>query len=237
MESSDKKNKPFSITKKNLALANLILLLYALFFTLAMCGSFPALSVAFGGGIGDVLWLFLMIGVLIVFFVGFFICILREHVETSWFIALFTMCFVPLAGLHLGAVGGNFNGYQNDRHKEWGLYYDRPKVYFERELAYAKQGDAQYQEHVARYYLTGYGVKQNKTEALKWYRLAAEQGSGYSQYELGMRLLNGVGVEKDSEEAFKWLKKAAQCGNEESRTVLKESGQSWEENDGQMPEN
>ena len=42
------------------------------------------------------------------------------------------------------------------------------------------------------------------TEALKWYRKAAEQGHAIAQYIVGHSYLRGKGVTKDDAEAVKW---------------------------------
>jgi TPR repeat protein len=57
------------------------------------------------------------------------------------------------------------------------------------------------------------------TEALKWYRKAAEQGDADAQTYLG-RHYNGEGVLQDYAEAVKWLRKAAEQGDEEAQNNL-----------------
>ena len=49
----------------------------------------------------------------------------------------------------------------------------------------------------------------NYTEAVKWYRKAAEQGMAEAQYNLGVCYEYGEGVTKDADEAVTWYKKAA----------------------------
>ena len=61
-------------------------------------------------------------------------------------------------------------------------------------------------------YFCGYGVKEDYTEAVKWYRMAAEQGHAGAQYSLGNAYDSGNGVKKDSSEAVKWYRKAAEQG-------------------------
>ena len=46
------------------------------------------------------------------------------------------------------------------------------------------------------------------TEAVKWYRKAAEQGNADAQSNLGVMYANGTGVTKDESEAMKWYRKA-----------------------------
>ena len=50
----------------------------------------------------------------------------------------------------------------------------------------------------------------NMTDAVKWYRKAAEQGDFESQHRLGVCYEKGEGVPPNPEEAFKWYKKAAE---------------------------
>jgi hypothetical protein len=79
----------------------------------------------------------------------------------------------------------------------------------------------------------GYGVPQNRTEAAKWYRRAAEHGDALAQYELGviyaqgrrapkiidasgMALVWGAdadGVSQDYAEAARWYRMAAMQGH------------------------
>ena len=56
--------------------------------------------------------------------------------------------------------------------------------------------------------------KKNYTEAVKWYRKAAEQGHAGAQNNLGYCYKNGYGVTKDYAEAVKWYRKAAEQGND-----------------------
>jgi len=51
------------------------------------------------------------------------------------------------------------------------------------------------------------------TEAVKWFRKAAEQGFVDAQMNLGVCYGKGEGVEKDEAEAVKWWRKAAEQGN------------------------
>jgi DNA polymerase III epsilon subunit-like protein len=56
-------------------------------------------------------------------------------------------------------------------------------------------------------------VEQDYTEAVKWYRKAAEQGNARAQNNLGMCYEYGKGVEQDYVKAVKWYHKAAERGN------------------------
>ncbi|MFZ4799354.1 MAG: FISUMP domain-containing protein [Bacteroidia bacterium] len=70
------------------------------------------------------------------------------------------------------------------------------------------------------YYSNGYGVKKDLSEAIKWYRLAADQEDTKAQFMLGTYYENGDGVEKDYFEAFKWYRLAADHGNLDAQNNL-----------------
>ena len=74
----------------------------------------------------------------------------------------------------------------------------------------AEQGDADAQRNLARCYLDGQRVAQDKGEAVNWYRKAAEQGDVDAQYNLGVCYCLGKGVSKDEVEGVKWYRKAAE---------------------------
>ena len=59
----------------------------------------------------------------------------------------------------------------------------------------------------------GTGVPEDDTEALNWYRKAAEQGHVQAQFNLGRMCRNGWGAPEDDAEAVKWFRKAAVQGN------------------------
>ena len=69
-------------------------------------------------------------------------------------------------------------------------------------------------------YEKGYGVKQDHTEAVKWYRKAAEQGDAQAQFNLGWCYDNGYGVKQDYAEAVKWYRKAAEQGDADAQYNL-----------------
>ncbi|OAD21739.1 Sel1 domain-containing protein repeat-containing protein [Candidatus Thiomargarita nelsonii] len=56
--------------------------------------------------------------------------------------------------------------------------------------------------------MEGECVEQNDTQAIHWFRLAAEQGLAGAQATLGNLYEQGRGVEKDLEEAKRWYAKA-----------------------------
>ena len=73
-------------------------------------------------------------------------------------------------------------------------------------------------------YRIGIGIKEDKVEAVKWSRKAAEQGDADAQYNLGNCYGRGEGVEQDKAEAVKWYHKAAEQGNKNAKEALKRLG-------------
>ena len=73
---------------------------------------------------------------------------------------------------------------------------------------------------LARLYENGTGVSQNDSEALEWYRKAAEKGNAEAQLELGKRYFDGRGVSANEAEAVVWYTKAADKGNTEAQLEL-----------------
>lgn len=57
------------------------------------------------------------------------------------------------------------------------------------------------------------GVWRNYSNAMKWYKKAAEQGHARAQYNLGVLYDQGNGVPQHYGEAMKWYRKAAEQGN------------------------
>ena len=63
----------------------------------------------------------------------------------------------------------------------------------------------------SRYY-NGDGVAQDYSQAVYWYRKAAEQGDAEAQYNMGVCYENGQGVDKDYAQAVCWYRLAAEQG-------------------------
>ena len=70
------------------------------------------------------------------------------------------------------------------------------------------------------WYNSGQGVEQSYTEAVKWYRKAAEQNNPIAQNNLGWCYENGYGVSKNIAEAIQWYKKAVMRGNKLAESNL-----------------
>ena len=88
----------------------------------------------------------------------------------------------------------------------------------------AESGNAEAQDNVGFFYLTGMGVKQDAAEGARWLRKAAAQGNEVAERNLGLMYVQGLGVPSDREEGIRWLRKAAAHGDEESKAALKSLG-------------
>ena len=70
------------------------------------------------------------------------------------------------------------------------------------------------------YYNGTNGKQKDYSEAVKWYRKAAEQGHASAQCNLGYCYDIGQGVPQDYSEAVKWYRKAAEQGDEDAKEQL-----------------
>ncbi len=91
---------------------------------------------------------------------------------------------------------------------------------FEEVKKLAEMGRADAQFRLGKMYYNGDGVRQDKSETVKWIRKAAEQGHAEAQYWLGGMYENGYGVKQDYAEALKWYRKAAEQGNADAQYGL-----------------
>jgi TPR repeat protein len=97
---------------------------------------------------------------------------------------------------------------------------DKEQKQFLEYKAKAEKGDLKAQNSLGLCYDTGYGVKQDHTEALKWYRKAAELNDATAQYNLGCCYYDGEVVEKDYAEAVKWFRKSAEQNDTRAQNSL-----------------
>lgn len=86
------------------------------------------------------------------------------------------------------------------------------------ELAMA--GNTNAQCTLGMYYFLGQGVTENATEAVKWWRKAADKGNTEAQTLLGSCYQKGKGVTKNAAEAVRWFRKAADQGGAEAQCQL-----------------
>lgn len=66
----------------------------------------------------------------------------------------------------------------------------------------------------------GQGVAQDNTEAVYWYKLAAEQGYAGGQNNLGVLYYDGLGVEQNPVEAVRLFREALHQGEINARKNL-----------------
>jgi len=80
----------------------------------------------------------------------------------------------------------------------------------------AKQG------HAPSQYVVGLmeDVAKNYSEAVRWFRAAAEQGFASAQESLGSMYYNGHGVSQDYKEAVRWSRAAAEQGHSGAQNNL-----------------
>ena len=76
----------------------------------------------------------------------------------------------------------------------------------------AEKGNVEAQFALAQAYDRGRDLPQDKTEAVRWYQLAAKQGDAFSQFYLGNKYWEGAGVSKNEKEAVRWWYSAAAQG-------------------------
>jgi TPR repeat protein len=62
-------------------------------------------------------------------------------------------------------------------------------------------------------YQNGYGVPKDYSEAVRWYRTAAEKGEAKAQANLGLMYQDGAGVPLDLVQAYKWFTLSADQGD------------------------
>ena len=97
---------------------------------------------------------------------------------------------------------------------------ERKKLEFKLTKLRSELGDPSDYLKLAKLYENGTGVSQNDSEALEWYRKAAENGNADAQIELGKRYFEGRGVSTNEDEAVKWYTKAAENGNTDAQLAL-----------------
>lgn len=71
-----------------------------------------------------------------------------------------------------------------------------------------------------RFLCKGIGTALDPTEAVVWFRKAADQDCSEAFYELGVCYENGEGVEKDLDEAIAWYRKAVDGGFERAQSSI-----------------
>ena len=82
----------------------------------------------------------------------------------------------------------------------------------------ALEGDVQYVW--GWMYYIGEGVAEDKQEAAKWWRLAAENGHTYAQFYLGWMYDQGIEIAEDDCEAGRWYAIAAYDGDVDAKANM-----------------
>lgn len=67
---------------------------------------------------------------------------------------------------------------------------------------------------------TGDGVDKDQSEALKWYRMAAEHGLPDAIFELARCYRFGIGLKRNRATASRWLHKAAEQGHAKAMVMV-----------------
>ncbi len=90
--------------------------------------------------------------------------------------------------------------------------YDEAFAKFKQAIEF-DPNNAYAQYNIGECYDFGQGIAENKAEAVKWYKKAAERGYAKAQRALGICYECGIGVAADSEKAVAWYQKAAVQGD------------------------
>jgi GAF domain-containing protein len=92
-----------------------------------------------------------------------------------------------------------------------------PPVVLNDQRKLAEQGDAAVQYAIGARYAVGDGVKQDYSEAARWFSMAAAQGNVDAQATLAAYYLSGTGVAKDLSKAYFWAVLAQAGGDKASK--------------------
>lgn len=98
-------------SKRLWIIVNLFVWAYECFFLIAVCGGIKGMNVFFGGGLGDLLYLFLLVGMVLLHIVLLAVFI-QKKLRTVFYIILVCLPIYPLVIMHSAAARGNEeNGY------------------------------------------------------------------------------------------------------------------------------
>lgn len=81
-------------------------------------------------------------------------------------------------------------------------------------------GNIRTMAEIGTMYDYGYGVIENKVEAVKWYKRGAELGDTEAINSLAECFIHGNGVEKNIETGISWYIKSAKLGNRQALLML-----------------
>lgn len=96
----------------------------------------------------------------------------------------------------------------------WGLYNSGDyKSSYDMALPLANQGDVEAQYLVGSIFGAGLGVPKDYTQAVFWFKKAAQQQHMEAEFWCGFSYMHGLGVEKNYDEAKVWFRRAAEQGH------------------------
>jgi len=98
--------------------------------------------------------------------------------------------------------------------------WNAPDRKLQRTRRAAEKGNVAAQCALGRSYHHRLDVRQDYTEALRWYRYAAQQGNAEAFFSLGNCAYFGRGVARDQAEALRWYRNAAERGHQEAKAIL-----------------
>ena len=78
--------------------------------------------------------------------------------------------------------------------------------------------------NIGNSYYNGRGVPENRVEAVRWFRRAADRGHAGAMYNLAICYASGQGIDKDETEAVKWFRASAAKGNPRAMAALSSRG-------------
>lgn len=125
---ANEKRQTLSWWKRLWIIVNLLVWIYEIFFAMAVCGDVKGVFVAFGGGLGDLLYLFILAG-LILLHIILLAVFTYKHLRPVFLFALVCLSIYPLIIIHQIAAQGNiYNGYSTATSNSLGLYYTQADI-------------------------------------------------------------------------------------------------------------
>jgi TPR repeat protein len=144
-----------------------------------------------------------------------------ERPSAAFIVATFLLFFLVACPVFAGPVEDSTKAYRSGDYKT-AYQLIKPQ---------AEKGDANAQFILGFLYDEGKGVPQDYTEAVKWYRRAAEQGNKAARHNLGL-MGEQDQVARDRAEMQKWHQRAAEQGNKAAQhnlNLLDDQDQVWKD--------
>ncbi|MCD8092888.1 MAG: hypothetical protein LUF01_08690 [Bacteroides sp.] len=115
------------LKRRFVILLNLLVWIYESFFLVAVCGAIPHAEVHFGGGLGDLICVFVLMGLIIGRIIALSIMVFKVS-KAVYFLIPLILVSIPMIDMHCMAARGNeSNGYMMMGNYV-GLYYDSEKI-------------------------------------------------------------------------------------------------------------